>query len=130
MEDSPLSITANITGILNFIAAILAFVYVRYNTLENSMRELDNIQESVNVTLEETKSMLATQSLAGRTDQGSDIEWLHNIIRDLYHTEMTIMRHILIVRGSKRFSNSTRTPRNQDTEVSKRQPKIIKEVQS
>ncbi|KAI8952052.1 hypothetical protein F4801DRAFT_542700 [Xylaria longipes] len=47
MEDSPLSITASVTGILTFLAAIVAFIYVRYQTLIHSEEEIKTIVNSV-----------------------------------------------------------------------------------
>ncbi|KAH8167340.1 hypothetical protein CIB48_g926 [Xylaria polymorpha] len=47
MEDSPLSITASIAGILTFVAAIAAFIYVRYQTLIHSEEEINAIKNSV-----------------------------------------------------------------------------------
>ena len=46
MEDSPLSIAANIAGILTFIAAIFASVYVRVVSLRNGKLELEITRNS------------------------------------------------------------------------------------
>ena len=46
MEDSPLSITANIAGILTFVAAILASIYVRIVSLRNGRTEMERIRKS------------------------------------------------------------------------------------
>src|ERR1700743_3219735 len=54
MGDSPLSITASVTGILTFAAAILAFIYVRYLTLRNSNDEMNSILISTSASVEET----------------------------------------------------------------------------
>ncbi|KAI0550216.1 hypothetical protein F4679DRAFT_583709 [Xylaria curta] len=43
MEDSPLSITASVTGILTFIAAVVAFIYVRYQTVIHGEEEIATI---------------------------------------------------------------------------------------
>ncbi|KAF2687536.1 hypothetical protein K458DRAFT_485688 [Lentithecium fluviatile CBS 122367] len=61
MEDNPLSVTANITGILTFIAAICAFIYVRYKILRNVDEEINGIAESVKDTLEESQAILLAQ---------------------------------------------------------------------
>jgi len=47
MEDSPLSITANVTGILTFAVAILASMYVRIVSLRSGNLELQTTLESV-----------------------------------------------------------------------------------
>ena len=47
MEDSPLSIAANIAGLLTFAVAILASIYVRVVSLRNGKLELDTIRKSV-----------------------------------------------------------------------------------
>ncbi|KAI4671049.1 uncharacterized protein J4E88_009445 [Alternaria novae-zelandiae] len=47
MEDSPLSITANIAGLLTFVVAILASIYVRVLSLRNGKVELETIRKSV-----------------------------------------------------------------------------------
>jgi hypothetical protein len=58
MPDSPLSITASVTGILTFIAAILGFVYVRYITLQNAQEEAFRNLASVIFNLRDTSSVI------------------------------------------------------------------------
>ena len=57
MDDSPLSYTANITGILTFVTAIIAFVYVRYNMLKNGYEELETIRRSAVTTVEDLEAL-------------------------------------------------------------------------
>ncbi|KAF2796494.1 hypothetical protein K505DRAFT_359230 [Melanomma pulvis-pyrius CBS 109.77] len=90
MEDSPLSITASITGILTFIAAICAFIYVRYNTLQNGWTEIDIIFESVVATIEETRAI----AQAGRVTQSSDdpdSRRLRELVSEQYSTKLAIV---------------------------------------
>ncbi|KAI3327209.1 hypothetical protein HD806DRAFT_386625 [Xylariaceae sp. AK1471] len=60
MADSPLSITASITGILTFVAAIVAFLYVRYQMLKNSNEERRTIMTSVESSVQDTNRMAST----------------------------------------------------------------------
>ncbi|KAH9898979.1 hypothetical protein F4778DRAFT_180810 [Xylariomycetidae sp. FL2044] len=46
-QDSPLSITANVAGILTFVVAILAAVYVRISYLRNSDQEYFQVKTSL-----------------------------------------------------------------------------------
>ncbi|KAL7625991.1 N-acetylglucosaminyl-phosphatidylinositol de-N-acetylase [Parahypoxylon ruwenzoriense] len=46
-QDSPLSVTANIAGILTFVVAIVAAVYVRITYLRNSDREYFQVKTSL-----------------------------------------------------------------------------------
>lgn len=46
-QDSPLSITASITGVLTFIVAIVATVYVRISYLRNSEEEFFKVKGSL-----------------------------------------------------------------------------------
>jgi hypothetical protein len=46
MEDSPLSITANVTGILTFAVAVIAAIYVRYKSLRDIETEIMMIKRS------------------------------------------------------------------------------------
>jgi hypothetical protein len=71
MGDSPLSITASVTGILTFVAAILAFIYVRYLTLRNSKDEMNSILISVTASIGETNRVRASiQSAEARALHG------------------------------------------------------------
>jgi len=47
-QDSPLSITSSIAGILTFLAAILAAVYVRFTYLRNADSEYFQVKTSLN----------------------------------------------------------------------------------
>jgi hypothetical protein len=57
MDDSPLSITANVAGILTFISAIIAFVYVRYQILQSGIEEIFSNLEDAVLNVDETKLM-------------------------------------------------------------------------
>src|SRR5689334_2102245 len=57
MDDSPLSIAASVAGILTFISAVIAFVYVRYRILQNGRNEILSTLEAAKASIEETKSM-------------------------------------------------------------------------
>lgn len=78
MEDSPLSITASITGILTFGVAILAFVYVRYNTLRNGENEMMTVLESVSAALAEA------QPVAQGWGDAEPDHFVQKILTDLY----------------------------------------------
>jgi len=53
MQDSPLSITASIAGILTFVAAILASGFVRYLSLRNGRVEMERIRKSAGSNVED-----------------------------------------------------------------------------
>ncbi|OQD65955.1 hypothetical protein PENPOL_c005G07619 [Penicillium polonicum] len=85
MEDSPLSTTANISGILTFLAAVFTFVYVRYNTLQNGHAEMNDIYESVKATIEETHMM------ESQIEIQPGFEKVREIFHKLWRTEISIM---------------------------------------
>ncbi|CAI7656662.1 unnamed protein product [Penicillium viridicatum] len=85
MEDSPLSTTANISGILTFLAAVFTFVYVRYNTLQNGHAEMNDIYESVKATIEETYLM------ESQIEIQPGFEKVREIFHKLWRTEINIM---------------------------------------
>lgn len=89
MPDSPLSVTASIAGILTFAAAILASIYVRYNSLRNAEKEIINTLESVSVTLNEIQPI----AHAGSTDPD---EVVHKMVSDLYSTEIEILARCML----------------------------------
>ncbi|KAF2815677.1 uncharacterized protein BDZ99DRAFT_514329 [Mytilinidion resinicola] len=95
MQDSPLSITASITGILTFIAAICAFVYVRYNTLRSGQEEILTILESVTATVEESRA-IAHGGLAG---DDPDSSRLTRLVSELYSIELAILAQCMTVFG-------------------------------
>lgn len=109
IEDSPLSITASIAGILTFVAAILAFIYVRYTTLRNGREEITETLESVSATIEDTRTLLAAQTdtptthRTGQTDATADNNNnnpLARLMQELYIIELDIMRICVQVYGS------------------------------
>jgi hypothetical protein len=99
MEDSPLSITASITGILTFIAAIFAFMYVRYSTLKNGNTEMLTVLESVTATIEETRAIAQARPV---TQPGDDAESsrLEELMSELYSTELAILVQYMKVYGT------------------------------
>lgn len=88
MEDSPLSIAASITGILTFVAAVLASIYVRYNTLQNGRVELEKVLKSVKISIEETRKV-ATHAASSGDPTSTQV---HQILNDIYELEVTIAR--------------------------------------
>jgi hypothetical protein len=84
MQDSPLSITASVTGILTFTVAISAFIYVRYNTLKNGYTEMSTILMSVESSIEDTH-MMQTTNLS---------DHLRKLLDELYQLEKDIMSDV------------------------------------
>jgi hypothetical protein len=99
MEDSPLSITASVTGILTFIVAIIAFIYVRYSTLRQGDNEMSTILESVSATIVETRAM--AQMMAQPSDRSESTQ-LEKIIADIYSLEIDILSDYYKAFGVKR----------------------------
>ena len=103
--DSPLSITASVTGIATLVAAVLAFVYVRDTTLTNSNEEIANILTSVGTSLEDAR--LTRNSTRRRDEAAGDpqpidngITHLEKLLRDISALEMDILRLLIGVYGS------------------------------
>jgi hypothetical protein len=98
MEDSPLSITASIAGILTFIAALCTFIYVRAKTLRNAREEISTILESVTATIEETHTIQAAQPAPiTPVREGSDADRLQKLMKELYSIELEIMARCMNV---------------------------------
>jgi hypothetical protein len=95
MQDSPLSIAASVAGILTFIAAILAFMYVRYNTLRNGHREMLAILESVSDTVEETKG--AAAQISTQSEDRPESSLLTKLATDLFSLETRILNEYMRV---------------------------------
>ncbi|RSL70457.1 hypothetical protein CEP53_001846 [Fusarium sp. AF-6] len=95
MDDSPLSITSSITGILTFIVAILAAIYIRYTTLMNGRTEMHSILESVYTTIKETRD------LSSGRQSWQDPEHIHmgHLLVELYSTELSILGQLMNVSG-------------------------------
>ena len=101
MEDSPLSITASVTGILTFVAAIIAFIYVRYNTLRNGRAEMVSVLESVTATIAETREVAtATPAPAAESESDSAAGQLAKLVGDLYRIELAILAQYMKVYGT------------------------------
>jgi len=93
MDDTPLSTTANITGLLTFVTAVLASIYVRYRILRNGHTEIGNIFESVAATIEDYQSTTSA-STALYPEEDPDTKLLKTLLWSSYITELTIMAYI------------------------------------
>lgn len=102
MEDSPLSTTANISGILTLFAAVFAFVYVRYNTLQNGHAEMNDIYESVKATIEETHLM------ESQIEIQPGFEKVREIFHKLWRTEISIMIELAKAIGGDELAHKVR----------------------
>lgn len=102
MEDSPLSTTANISGILTFLAAVFTFVYVRYNTLQNGYAEMNDIYESVKATIEETLLM------ESQIEIQPGFEKVREIFHKLWRTEISIMIELAKAIGGDELAQKVR----------------------
>ncbi|KAJ5200950.1 hypothetical protein N7449_005753 [Penicillium cf. viridicatum] len=102
MEDSPLSITANISGILTFLAAVCTFVYVRYNTLQNGHTEMNDIHESVKATIEENLLM------ESQIEIQPGFEKVREIFHKLWRTEISIMIELAKAIGGEELAHRVR----------------------
>jgi hypothetical protein len=74
-QDSPLSITASVSGILTFLAAILAAVYVRFTYLRNADSEYFQVKASLSWFKTESTFMhdlVSTSSLHQMEDEKGD----------------------------------------------------------
>ncbi|CAI7579093.1 unnamed protein product [Penicillium palitans] len=100
--DSPLSIAANISGILTFFAAICTFVYVRYNTLQNGHAEMNYIYESVKATIEETHLM------ESQIEVQPGFEKMREIFHKLWRTEISIMIELARAIGGDELAHKVR----------------------
>lgn len=60
MEDSPLSITANVAGILTLITAIAASLFVRFKVLQDGYDELKTTMDSVMANIAEINAIEKT----------------------------------------------------------------------
>lgn len=68
-QDSPLSITASITGVLTFIVAIVATIYVRVSYLRNSEEEFFRVKGSLSWYKTETTWMGELVRAAAEADR-------------------------------------------------------------
>ncbi|KAI3337051.1 hypothetical protein HD806DRAFT_25639 [Xylariaceae sp. AK1471] len=92
MEDSPLSTTASVTGILTFVAAIIAFFYVHYEILSSAEEEIEAIRTSGGSSIEDmaktvySASNYAELSLISLADELYTVElkilsWLCDVLQ-------------------------------------------------
>lgn len=96
MEDSPLSITASITGILTFVAAILASVYIRYQTLKNGYMELATVLQSLSSSSEERR--MVAKETGSSNDPAHATSQVRQIMEELFQVEIAIFKSYLSVR--------------------------------
>src|SRR4051812_25295365 len=89
MQDSPLSTTASVAGILTFVSAIIAFIYVRYQVLQNGRNEIFSNLEAAAFSIEETKSM---QHALTQTDERHEAERMRKCLQDLLAINTDIWR--------------------------------------
>lgn len=92
--DSPLSTTANITGILTFAAAIVFFIYARFQIIKTGREEFVSILSSVEPSIYEAGRLMNF----GHSDRvvSSQIEIL---TRELWSVEKRIMALLDEIRG-------------------------------
>lgn len=102
MEDSPLSITASVAGILTFIAAITTFIYVRYQILQNGFDEIVSIIEATYLGLEETNSLALSLS---QNDESHRDEILRRCLLDLQDNDNSILDLLGVVVGQQFLQN-------------------------
>jgi len=109
MEDSPLSIAANIAGLLTFVVAILASIYVRYVSLRNGRVEMETIRNSVSDVLIDLGKMNSSSSavlegnahlIVGQDDE-EDVIWLKRLGASLLTTEILILAYCLRATNSE-----------------------------
>ena len=86
-EDSPLSITANIAGILTFLAAICTAVYIRYSTLRNSLVELESIHKSTTATIDEVRAIQGVPAHYPSLDDDGEGRRLYELVESLVDIE-------------------------------------------
>jgi len=104
MDDSPLSIAASAAGILTFISAVIAFVYVRYQILQNGRDEISSSLEAAALGIEETKSMqhallLPLPNDDERHGHGAEAERMKKSLRDLLRIDMDIWKECALAAG-------------------------------
>jgi hypothetical protein len=107
--DSPLSVASSITGILTFIAALCASIYLRYNALQNGETEINNIIASVLATIEETQSISQTEPAMQPKDEPSSTR-LEKLVSELYKTELFIIAQCMNVHNTNLSSFRSALP--------------------
>ena len=92
--DTPLSIVGNVTGILTFVAAAWAFVYVRYTTLRNSYEERLNIMSSATNNFREM-SLMSTLARNARHRSDAVRDAVERLFDDILRLEYEIVSLIM-----------------------------------
>jgi len=110
MEDSPLSIAANIAGILTFAAAILAAAYIRYTTLSNGLLEMATVRSSVEANLQDLRMIGLRSRLTIKESDDSDTAWLKKLIVSIYSVEIVTSVYVKRAAGLDTSSMLLRLP--------------------
>ncbi|KAI0448063.1 hypothetical protein F4803DRAFT_496334 [Xylaria telfairii] len=108
MEDSPLSTIASITGILTFFAAIVAFLYVRYQTLVRSEEEIKAIKRSTLTNIEDMSRMVY---LEYSSTEPREMELIAAFKKELFLNELDILLRVCkaTAYGEQGISESLKT---------------------
>jgi len=88
MEDSPLSIAANIAGLLTFVVAIFASIYVRVVSLRNGKVEMKTVLQCSVDNMQDLRESQADLSITEGDEP--DIIWLKKLNASLFATEIVI----------------------------------------
>jgi len=110
MEDSLLSIAANIAGILTFAAAILAAAYIRYTTLSNGLLEMATVRSSVEANLQDLRMIGLRSRLTIKESDDSDTAWLKKLIVSIYSVEIVTSVYVKRAAGLDTSSMLSRLP--------------------
>jgi hypothetical protein len=100
MEDSPLSITSNIAGLLTFTVAIFGAIYVRYKSLRNGRMEMITIQESVIDTFDGLRMMRLRDQFVLKQDDEDVAVWSRKLEVSLFITDIIIFAYCNYAEGS------------------------------
>lgn len=96
--DSPLSITASITGILTFVTAVIASMYVQYRILKNVFHEMWTIMKASIITFEEA---MAVRNTLIEGDNRPEVAWMRKHLMDLHQIEKKIISRCSTASGTK-----------------------------
>lgn len=113
MEDSPLSIAASIAGILTFFAAVLAFVYVRFNTIRDGQAERLSIMESTAASLRENHALLSAFIHLRLDPEAPAQPRSFSLLSELLATELVIKARCWRVHGETEAATMERLQHNE-----------------
>jgi len=108
MEDSPLSIAASIAGLLTFVVAIIAAIYVRYEDVRNGKVELAVIQISVQNKMSDLNAMGMIERITIEPNDGVEAIWLKKLITSIVATEIVILSYLAYAQGIPNAPNVSR----------------------